>query len=202
MVTWFSVLKKSVFPNDRPNIEKYMLKPEVWQGEAKLDWKDGKPTIAEMEERLGRKLTKDDFALYAPLNWIEAIDQPIIFDIIGKEGIVEGIEQYIENPIKIIQKIPPEFQPKDVNIEEHYKKKIEQILNRLGINPIPYLEKIERTTYGDDIIRRSIKKPVDRAIDDLEDVADKYKLDEHDWSSVDDASDYLFEHKVKDENKT
>ena len=27
---------------------------------------------------------------------------------------------------------------------------------------------------------------------------DKYDLDEHDWSSVDDASDYLFEHKVVD----
>ena len=40
------------------------------------------------------------------------------------------------------------------------------------------------------------KKPVDEAIDDLEEVADKYDLDEHDWSSVDDASDYLFEHKV------
>jgi len=42
-----------------------------------------------------------------------------------------------------------------------------------------------------------LKKPVDEAIDDLEIVADKYELDEHDWSSVDDASDYLFEHKVK-----
>jgi len=42
------------------------------------------------------------------------------------------------------------------------------------------------------------KKPVDEAIDDLEEVADKYDLDEHDWSSVDDASDYLFEHKVVD----
>tara|TARA_E500000305_G_C3988667_1_gene220793 strand:+ start:259 stop:546 length:288 start_codon:yes stop_codon:yes gene_type:complete len=41
------------------------------------------------------------------------------------------------------------------------------------------------------------KEPVDEAIDDLEVVADKYDLDEHDWSSVDDASDYLFEHKVK-----
>jgi len=45
------------------------------------------------------------------------------------------------------------------------------------------------------------KKPVDEAIDDLEEVADKYDLDEHDWSSVDDASDYLFEHKVGDVGK-
>ena len=47
-----------------------------------------------------------------------------------------------------------------------------------------------------------LKKPVDEAIDDLEEVAEEYDLDEHDWSSVDDASDYLFEHKVNDENKT
>ena len=46
------------------------------------------------------------------------------------------------------------------------------------------------------------KKPVDKAIDDLEEVAEEYNLDEHDWSSVDDASDYLFEHKVNDETKT
>jgi len=36
------------------------------------------------------------------------------------------------------------------------------------------------------------KKPVDS----LEVIAGKYDLDEHDWSSVDDASDYLYEHKV------
>jgi len=41
------------------------------------------------------------------------------------------------------------------------------------------------------------KKPVDEAIDDLEEIAEEYDLNEHDWSSVDDASDYLFEHKVK-----
>ena len=31
---------------------------------------------------------------------------------------------------------------------------------------------------------------VDAAIDDLEEIAEDYDLDEHDWSSVDDASDY------------
>jgi len=41
------------------------------------------------------------------------------------------------------------------------------------------------------------KKNVDDAIDDLEEIAENYDLEEHDWSSVDDASDYLFEHKVK-----
>jgi hypothetical protein len=41
------------------------------------------------------------------------------------------------------------------------------------------------------------KDNVDDAIDDLEEIAENYDLKEHDWSSVDDASDYLFEHKVK-----
>ena len=41
------------------------------------------------------------------------------------------------------------------------------------------------------------KDNVDDAIDDLEEIAENYELKEHDWSSVDDASDYLFEHKVK-----
>ena len=38
---------------------------------------------------------------------------------------------------------------------------------------------------------------VDEAIDDLEEVSDEYDLSEEEWESVDDASDYLFEHKVK-----
>ena len=42
-----------------------------------------------------------------------------------------------------------------------------------------------------------LKKPVDDAIDDLEDIEEDYSLSEGDWESVDDASDYLFEHKVK-----
>lgn len=42
-----------------------------------------------------------------------------------------------------------------------------------------------------------VKDNVDDAIDDLEEVAEEYDLSEHEWESVDDASDYLFEHKVK-----
>ena len=42
-----------------------------------------------------------------------------------------------------------------------------------------------------------LKKPVDDAIDDLEEITEDYSLSEGDWDSVDDASDYLFEHKVK-----
>mgnify|MGYP003149328506 CR=1 FL=1 len=45
------------------------------------------------------------------------------------------------------------------------------------------------------------KDEVDDAIDDLEEVAEEYDLSEHDWESVDDASDYLFEHKVKKTEK-
>jgi len=40
---------------------------------------------------------------------------------------------------------------------------------------------------------------VDNAIDDLEEIAEEHDLSEEEWSSVDDASDYLFEHKVLEE---
>ena len=43
------------------------------------------------------------------------------------------------------------------------------------------------------------KKEVDEAIDDLEEIVEEHDLSDHDWDSVDDASDYLFEHKVKEE---
>ena len=42
-------------------------------------------------------------------------------------------------------------------------------------------------------------KPVDEAIDDLEEIAEEHELSDEEWSSVDDASDYLFEHKVMGE---
>ena len=55
-----------------------------------------------------------------------------------------------------------------------------------------------KCNYGKEMPRRleamqdmEKKESVDDAIDDLEDVAEEYDLDEHDWSSVDDASDYL-----------
>tara|TARA_R100000152_G_C6778893_1_gene209981 strand:- start:1240 stop:2697 length:1458 start_codon:yes stop_codon:yes gene_type:complete len=40
---------------------------------------------------------------------------------------------------------------------------------------------------------------VDEAIDDLEEIAEEHELSEDEWSSVDDASDYLFEHKVMED---
>jgi len=42
----------------------------------------------------------------------------------------------------------------------------------------------------------SIKKEnLDNAIDDLEEIVDDYELTEDEWASLDDASDFLFEHK-------
>ena len=38
------------------------------------------------------------------------------------------------------------------------------------------------------------EEEVDDAIDDLEGIIETYNLTEEEWSSVDDASDYLFEH--------
>ena len=46
-----------------------------------------------------------------------------------------------------------------------------------------------------DVIEGVIKG-ADEAIDDLEEIAEEHDLSEDEWSSVDDASDYLFEHKV------
>jgi len=43
------------------------------------------------------------------------------------------------------------------------------------------------------------KEEVDEAINELEEIVEDHDLSENDWSSVDDASDYLFEHKVKEE---
>ena len=45
------------------------------------------------------------------------------------------------------------------------------------------------------------KDKVDDAIDELEEIVEEFDLSQNDWSSVDDASDYLFEHKVKDEEE-
>jgi hypothetical protein len=39
------------------------------------------------------------------------------------------------------------------------------------------------------------KGDLDEAIDDLEEITDEYELDDDEWSSLDDASDFLFEHK-------
>ena len=49
-----------------------------------------------------------------------------------------------------------------------------------------------------DVIEGVIKG-ADDAIDDLEEIAEEHDLSEDEWSSVDDASDYLFEHKVMEE---
>jgi len=42
---------------------------------------------------------------------------------------------------------------------------------------------------------------VDDAIDELEEIVEEHDLEEEEWESVDDASDYLFEHKVKDKEE-
>lgn len=45
--------------------------------------------------------------------------------------------------------------------------------------------------------KQILKDDVDEAIDELEEIVEEFDLEEHEWESVDDASDYLFEHKVK-----
>ena len=51
-----------------------------------------------------------------------------------------------------------------------------------------------------DDLESIIKDDVNEAIDELEEVAEEFDLTEDEWSSVDDASDYLFEHKVLSKN--
>tara|TARA_R100000008_G_C3540597_1_gene144541 strand:+ start:83 stop:454 length:372 start_codon:yes stop_codon:yes gene_type:complete len=41
----------------------------------------------------------------------------------------------------------------------------------------------------------NISKNVDEAIDELEEIEEEYEFSRHEWASLDDASDYLFEHK-------
>ena len=45
----------------------------------------------------------------------------------------------------------------------------------------------------------TVEKKTPNASDDLEEIAEEHELSEEEWSSVDDASDYLFEHKVLEE---
>ena len=52
-----------------------------------------------------------------------------------------------------------------------------------------------------DELENIIKSDVDEAIDDLEGIIETYNLSDDEWSSVDDASDYLFEHKGPQEDE-
>ena len=45
-----------------------------------------------------------------------------------------------------------------------------------------------------DELENIVKSDVDDAIDELEGIVESYQLSDDEWDSLDDASDYLFEH--------
>lgn len=137
-MNWVQILKKDTYPRNR-NGERYMLKHSVWIDEANLDWEDGEPTIEEIEERIGRTLTKDDFMLYAPATWQEPQNKPTVFSRIGKEGIIEGITEFLKNPTTVMDNIPEEF--RSDKIKEGYIPEVKEALIHIGENPEDYLSR-------------------------------------------------------------
>jgi len=138
-MSWQIILKKDRFPRDK-NAESFMLKHSVWKDEAGLDWKDGNPSIEQIEELIGRKLTKEDFMLYAPATWRNPNSKPMVMSRIGKEGIIEGIKHFLNDPMAVIQRIPSEFNP---NTIDGYKKYIRESLEQIGENSEDYLDEAE-----------------------------------------------------------
>ena len=45
-----------------------------------------------------------------------------------------------------------------------------------------------------DELENIVKSDLDDAIDELEGIVESYQLSDDEWDSLDDASDYLFEH--------
>ena len=140
VVAWRDILKVDRFPRDK-NAESFMLKHSVWKDEAGLDWEDGNPSIEQIEELVGRRLTKEDFKLYAPATWRSPNSKPTVMSRIGKEGIIEGIQHFQSDPMAVIEKIPPKFNPNA--IRDGYKKFIRESLEQIGENPEDYLGEAE-----------------------------------------------------------
>jgi len=136
-MSWEIVLKKDTYPRSR-DVESYMLKHSVWRDEAGLDWKDGNPSIDDIEKRIGRRLTKNDFILYAPATWSNPSNKPTVMSRIGKEGILEGINHFLEDPTAVIGRIPPEF--RQDKSKEDYTQKVKEALTQIGENPETYLQ--------------------------------------------------------------
>ena len=68
---------------------------------------------------------------------------------------------------------------------------VENIAKYKGNNKMSVMDELESI----------VKSEVDEVIDDLEGLIETYNLSDDDWSSVDDASDYLFEHKGPQEDE-
>tara|TARA_R110002153_G_scaffold62494_5_gene168096 strand:+ start:1570 stop:2073 length:504 start_codon:yes stop_codon:yes gene_type:complete len=112
-MSWFNLLKT---PTDsieewRKDRQNYMLKDKVWReagGNRTKNAMREDPTsiesiepskegfrfakIEEIEEKLGRDMTVDDFQP-APINWRK--QEGVVFDRIGKEGQIELAKQFL-----------------------------------------------------------------------------------------------------------
>ena len=117
-------------------------------GTSKTVGKSGSPgSEKKILYKLGRKLVKDYFQLNWPLTWDGALKQPQVLERIGEEGIIQGIDEYVKNPMKIHGgkghhwlDLPKGF--------EKSKIKIKEILNKLGVNPQKYLDDFDKNAIN------------------------------------------------------
>ncbi len=79
--------------------------------------------------------------LYAPATWMNVDKKPTVMTRIGKEGIIEGIQEFLKNPTKVMGRIPPEFNRE--KIREGHLKFVRKSLEQIGENPEDYLGEAE-----------------------------------------------------------
>ena len=94
-MTWFSLIKAPQWEteayDDYPYGD-YHVKDKVWEEEAGLEFKGGRPTMPEFEKHLGRKLKIDDMSsnIYDPNN-------SIVSDRFGKAAVQKLADEEIED---------------------------------------------------------------------------------------------------------
>lgn len=135
MDEWFSIVK--IKPYERVNSQ-YLLKDAIWEESGAT----GQPTIEELEKLLGRKLVKDDFQLYAPLTWGMALHQPQVLERIGREGIIQGIDEFVKNPLVFRRHNSHWY-----DLPKSFKRdilRLTKVLNELNIDPKKYLEEFNK----------------------------------------------------------
>jgi hypothetical protein len=96
-MSWFDIIKKEIKTS-------YVVRNEIWDEAGG----EGMDTIPQLEEKLGRKLTLEDFSP-APANWSnyaniipkvpEDLKNILIDRIGGEEGKKELARQYLEQPV-------------------------------------------------------------------------------------------------------
>ena len=135
------------FPNAT---DRFFLKNEVWN-EAGLNWDAGYPTILEVEELLGRRLTKDDFNIEFFENWAEAHEHPNVLDRITVQGVREGMQHHANSPDIAMDGTPK--MPKGLEIAQLREERaiMVDVAKRLGfpIDFTKYDEWIKNNAQGE-----------------------------------------------------